>query len=113
MLRRTLLAIALVFAFPTPAGAAVIQDFSSFTSGTNGIALGPDGNFWVAEENQNTVARMTPAGDVVGRVTVGNGPTSIAASPDGTVWATVTDPPQLARITAATSAVQGIPMTAG
>ena len=81
MLRRTLLAIALVFVLPASAGAAVIQDFSAFTSGTNGIALGPDGNFWVAEENQSTVARMTPAGDVIGRVDVGNGPTSIAGGP--------------------------------
>ena len=42
----------------------MIQDFSAFTSATNGIALGPDGNFWVAEEISATVARMTPAGDV-------------------------------------------------
>ena len=31
-------------------------------SATNGIALGPDGNFWVAEESRGTVARMTPSG---------------------------------------------------
>ena len=84
MLRRTLLAIALVFVLPASAGAAVIQDFSAFTSATNGIALGPDGNYWVAEENSTTVARMTPAGAIVDRVEVGFGPTSVAAGPDGT-----------------------------
>ena len=73
MLRRTLLAIALtVFDLPASAGAAVIQDFSAFTSATNGIALGPDGNYWVAEENSTTVARMTPAGAIVGRVERGH-----------------------------------------
>ena len=57
---------------------------------SNGIALGPDGNFWVAEENESTVARMTPAGDIIGRVNVGFGPKSVVAGPDGTVWVTVT-----------------------
>ncbi len=91
----------------------MIQDFSAFTSGTNGIALGPDGNFWVAEENQSTVARMTPAGDIIGRVNVGFGPTSVAAGPDGTVWVSVTGSNQLARITVATLAVHPIVMSAG
>ena len=91
MLRRTLLAIALVFVLPASAGAAVIQDFSAFTSATNGIALGPDGNYWVAEENSTTVARMTPAGDDRRpRRAWAPAPTSVAAGPDGTVWVSVT-----------------------
>mgnify|MGYP001245890215 CR=1 FL=1 len=104
-MRRLLLAIAVLLALPASAGAAVIQDFSGFTSGTNGIALGPDGNFWVAETGSNTVARMSPAGTILGRVTVGPGPTSVAAGPGGSVWVSVTGADRLARIDAATGAV--------
>ena len=75
---------------PASAGAYVIQDFAGFTSGTNGIALGPDGNFWVAEEFAGTVARMTPAGQYrpvhVGPVAADHVGT---AGPGGTVWVSV------------------------
>lgn len=99
MRRRLLLTITLtLLAVPAPAGAAVIQDFSGFQSATNGIALGPDGNFWVAEENTSSVARMTPAGAVIDRLNVGAGPTSVTTGPDGTVWVAVTSATKLARI---------------
>src|SRR5215213_9629243 len=89
MRRRTLLALVLTaLAFPASAGAAVIQDFSVI-SATNGIALGMDGNFWVAEEFSGSVARMTPAGEVIGRFQVGDRPTAVVAGSDGSVWATV------------------------
>ncbi|MBE2317361.1 hypothetical protein DVA67_015370 [Solirubrobacter sp. CPCC 204708] len=116
MRRRLLLGILLTLvALPAPAGAAVIQDFSGFTTGTNGIALGPDGNFWVSEEFGNSVARMTPAGQITGRWAVGARPTSIAAGPNGTVWVSVTGANQLARFdtTQAAPAPQLIPTNTG
>src|ERR1700754_4670482 len=81
--------------FATPAQAALIQDFSDFISGTNGIALGPDGNFWVAEEFESNVVRMSPSGRVLDRWGVGGHPTSVAVGPDGRVWVSVTDADKL------------------
>ena len=51
-MRGRILAVAAAAAltFAAPAKAAVIQDFSDVASATNGIVLGPDGNFWVVEE---------------------------------------------------------------
>ena len=51
-MRGRILAVAAAAAatMAAPAQAAIIQDFSDFQSGTNGIVLGPDGNFWIAEE---------------------------------------------------------------
>src|SRR3954453_15567645 len=70
-----------------PAHAAVIQDFSDFTSATNGIVLGPDGNFWVAQEfNDQGVVRMTPSGQFVQRIPVRGDPQSIINGPGGRVW---------------------------
>ena len=61
MLGRTLAALGLVAAlFTSSAQAAVFQDRGPLLSATNGIALGPDGNFWVAEEFNDSVVRMTP-----------------------------------------------------
>jgi streptogramin lyase len=75
-----------------PAHAAVIQDFSGFQSATNGIVLGPDGNFWVAEQfNNPAVTRMTPTGQVLKSYPVGAEVTSLAAdAATGRVWASVT-----------------------
>lgn len=103
----------LLLALPGTAGAYVIQDFT-LPSATNGIALGADGNFWVSEEFAGTVARMTPAGQVIGRFDVGSGaaarPASITAGADGTVWVSVPNEKVLTRIDTkpATPSVQKI-----
>lgn len=107
----------LLLLLPASAGAYVIQDFT-LPSATNGIVLGADGNFWVVEANTGTVARMTPAGQVIGRFNVGPEPTSIAAGPGGTVWVSVTSPAapatrRLARVDIATGAVTPVAMSAG
>jgi streptogramin lyase len=91
MLGRTLAAlVAAVALFSSTADAAIIQDRGPLLSATNGIALGPDGNFWVAEQFSDSVARMTPAGAVLNRYSVGVGPTTVAAGPGGRVWVSVT-----------------------
>ena len=55
-----------------PADAYVIESFG-MASATNGIVLGPDGNFWVSEtyNSPGTVARVSPAGVVIQRIPVG------------------------------------------
>ena len=59
---------------------------------TCGIAAGPDGNLWFAEQNSNfaAIVRMTPSGTMTGIVpgsTMRN-PCGVAAGPDGNVWFT-------------------------
>ncbi|HEY6889965.1 MAG TPA: hypothetical protein VI300_19345, partial [Solirubrobacter sp.] len=113
MLGRTLAALGLMAAiFTSSAHAAVIQDFSGLASATNGIVLGPDGNFWVSEENSGSVARMTPAGAVLAHYPVGTRPTSIATGPGGRVWVSVTDGHKLVWFdaTSATPTAHDVPM---
>jgi streptogramin lyase len=96
MLGRTLAALGLMAAlFTSSARAAVIQDFSGLASATNGIVLGPDGNFWVAEQYSDSVVRMTPGGAVLNRFSGLTGPTSVATGPDNRVWVSVTGANQL------------------
>jgi streptogramin lyase len=90
MLGRTLAALVAAAAlFTSTADAAVIQERGPLLSATNGIALGPDGNFWVTEEFNGSVARMTPGGIVLNRYSVGNNPTSVAVGPGGRVWVSI------------------------
>src|SRR3954467_14213341 len=83
--------LAAAVSLAAPAHAAVIQDFSDFQSATNGIVLGPDGNFWVAEEFNapGSVVRMAPSGAVLNRYAVGTSPTSIINGPGNRVWVSV------------------------
>jgi streptogramin lyase len=91
MLGRTLATLVAAAAlFTSTADAAVIQERGPLLSATNGIALGPDGNLWVAEQFNDSVVRMTPGGTVLNRYSVGSGPTSVAAGPGGRVWVSVT-----------------------
>ena len=71
------------------AGAAVVTTVPGLASGTNGIAVGSDGNLWVAEQYAGSVAKVSPSGVVLGRVTVGGDPIGVAAGPGGSVWVTV------------------------
>ena len=78
-------------AAPTaPADAATVEPFA-LASATNGIALGPDGNLWVAEQYVGTVALMSPVGAPITHFPVGNGPTTVTAGPGGRVWVAVTE----------------------
>ena len=101
--RRTVgwLAALAALSFAAPADAYVIETFGGLNSATNGIVLGPDGNFWVSETGAGSVVRISPSGAVVGRIAVGDSPQSIAVDPtNGRVWVAVTGP---ARTKAATS----------
>ena len=90
MLRAAFLACLALLAAPSVAGAYVVQERGGLLSGTNGIALGPDGNLWIAEYGSSSVARITPGGQLVQRYVVGANPTSLAVGPGGRVWVSVT-----------------------
>jgi streptogramin lyase len=85
---RAILGLALFFVLAAPAHAEVIQDFQT-ASATNGIAFGPDGNLWVAEQFNGSVVRMSPGGSVLNRYPVGAEPIGVAADPSGRVWVSV------------------------
>ncbi len=84
----TLLVLACLLA-PASSGAFLIQPVGGPQSATNGIALGPDGNFWVAEEFSGTVVRLTPDGAVVTRFSVGQMPTAVINGPGDRVWVAI------------------------
>ena len=70
-------------------------------SGPYRIALGPDGNLWVAEYKANAIDQITP-GSVRTRFPMpnpGSGPNEIIAGPDGALWITEYDGNRIARMT--------------
>ena len=92
---RLLAALAVIVASlapAAPASAFLIQERGGPQSATNGIVLGPDGNFWAAEEISDSVLRMTPGGTVLAHYALGAGaaPTGVATGPGGRVWVAAT-----------------------
>lgn len=53
----------------------------------NEITAGPDGNMWVTRQDENGVARITPAGAVT-PFDIANTAAGIAVGPDGNLWVT-------------------------
>jgi streptogramin lyase len=89
-LRKVLLAaLALVALTPAGAQAFALQEVGGLNSPAAGIALGPDGNIWAAEETAESIVRVSPSGEIVGRIPVGGEPAFVAAGPGGRVWATL------------------------
>jgi streptogramin lyase len=72
-----------------PAGGFLIQDNGGLQSAANGIALGPDGNFWVAEQFSDSLARISPEGAVLQRYAIGDEPHAVADGPGDRVWVAV------------------------
>ncbi len=66
-----------------------------------GIAAGPDGRLWFAEQNADKIGRMTTAGVVTefATPTAGSLPQFIAAGPDGNLWFTEFGLNRIGRIT--------------
>src|SRR3954465_6074458 len=110
-MRGRILAVAAAAALSTaaPAKAGVIQDFADFHWAANGIVLGPDGNFWVVEENSDTVAQMSPAGQILSHIPVGADPQSIARGPNKTIWVSVTGADKLVWIDPASGTPHDVP----
>lgn len=94
-LRKVLLAaLALVVLTPASSQAFVLQEVG-LSAAAAGLALGPDGNVWAAEEANASVVRVSSAGTVVGRIAVAGEPTSVAAGPGGRVWAALPESHEL------------------
>jgi len=70
-------------------------------AGPAGIATGPDGNLWFAENSANAYARMTTTGMVtefLGRLNLPSRPGDIVSGPDGNLWLTEIFGGKVARI---------------
>lgn len=108
--------IAALLVAAAPAGAFILQAKPGPLSATNGIVLGPDGNFWIAEQFADSVLRMRPDGTVLDHYPLGLGaaPTTVATGPGGRVWVAATGADKLVWIdaTAATPATHDV-STAG
>ena len=97
----------------TPAAAAVVDVKPVLSAGSNGIALGPDGNLWVAEQFNSSVAKVSPTGVVLQRIPMTGPPIGVSGGPSGTVWVTVPEDDKVVRIVAATGAVTDVSTNAG
>jgi sugar lactone lactonase YvrE len=95
MRRTPLAALAVLLLAAGPAHGAAFQEVGGLASYATDVTLGPDGNLWVAEQPNGSVARMTPSGEVIGRFAVGTNPTALAVGPGGRVWVTVPDSDKL------------------
>jgi virginiamycin B lyase len=82
-LRAALLAVALVLATASGAGAITITELPATVAETGGMALGSDGNLWVATATGLT--RMAPDGTVTGTFALPT-PSHLTSGPDGALW---------------------------
>jgi virginiamycin B lyase len=103
-----------------PGNPAGVQFFSLGMSGPRGIAVGPDGNLWVADATNNNVVRLSTAGAPVGTpilLPMGFNARGITRGPDGNMWVGGFTSNSVARITTgATPALDpaaGFPVPAG
>lgn len=62
--------------------------FTDGLMGLDAIAIGPDGNIWVANEGSNTVTELNPSNGVIGTYTVGKAPDAMAIDHGGNIWIT-------------------------
>jgi virginiamycin B lyase len=94
---------ALAFAWPAPAAAQTIQEFSTLTANSfpQGITSGADGNVWFTENSANQIGRITPSGNIVEIAPASplNQPTGITAGPDGALWFTELSGNKIGQIT--------------
>jgi len=71
----------------TPQG-SMVAGFPKQTGGGDcfGIAIGQDGDVWVANKRTNDVSRLDAAGNVRKRIAVGLAPTGVAVDIRGRIW---------------------------
>lgn len=62
-----------------------------FTGTPDGIALGPDGNFWIPDHTSNQIDVMNTAGALQASYGVSYAPMQIAKGPDNNLWFTAED----------------------
>lgn len=99
--------IAAAAAVPAAPALADRGDITSYPSGSGNprdVALGADGNLWVAQAGNGRIARVTPAGVATAFPRPdGSEVRGIAAGPDGNLWFTASSGPPyvVGRITTA------------
>jgi virginiamycin B lyase len=76
------------------------------------IGTGPDGNLWVFESARNSIAQVTPTGQVTEFPVSNAKPDNMVAGPDGALWFTDSTNGQIGRITT-TGALTLYPLTTG
>jgi Putative metal-binding motif len=81
----------------TMGGAVTAMPLPSDLQLDTALAAGPDGNLWASVANG--VARISPAGQVLGRYPVTDTPNALAPGPDGDVWFTYHRAGGLGRVT--------------
>jgi YD repeat-containing protein len=84
------------------AGAQAIRSFPIPTEDSQPIeiALGPDGNMWLTEQNASKVGQVTPRGRIREiRLPTFGFPNDITAGPDGNIWVAEGSNGQIGRIT--------------
>ena len=95
-----------------PAGISVTHFTTGITPSANpfGICVGPDGNLWFAERNNNALGRITTGGTVTEFPTGGSGSIllGIVAGPDGNLWFTDDSPSSIWVMTTAGGFVKQI-----
>ena len=52
------------------------------------MTFGPDGNLWIVGNLRGSVLRLSPNGEVIEEIAVGDMPRDITAGPDGNMWFT-------------------------
>jgi streptogramin lyase len=65
---------------------------------STGIAVGPDGDVWVANASTGNVSRLGAQGQLKARISTGSGPFGIDVGQDGRVWVTHTNHHNVVRI---------------
>lgn len=96
-LRKVLLAaFALIALAPASSQAFALQEVGGLNSPASGITTSMDGSIWAAEEAAESVVRVSPSGEITGRVQVHSEPIAVAASPFGRVWAALPESHELA-----------------
>lgn len=114
VLSSTLLAGSAVAGLAGTASAVATRESAVLASGTAGIALGADGNYWVAQRFATSVVRVSASGQVVGSpIEVGGAPLDVIAGPNGTIWVSVPEADKVVKITTTspTPAAVGITVT--
>lgn len=87
------------FGLLTPPGSPVVTD----SPGTDpfGVALGPDGAFWIAQFATDSLTRLTTDNQAtpLSGFTAGSGPRQISPGPGNTLWVTLQTANKVGRVT--------------
>lgn len=76
-----------------------------FTTITQGIAQGSDGNMYVGQAGNGLLIKLSPSGQKLAEIQLPGNPSVITTGPSNTIWATIPTQKRLARVDVATGTV--------